>query len=158
MALAHKRTRHRNISGRKIDKISAPIRSDEAQAHHFAAAFLAPYHLVQAPLNTSAEELAKLFNISATAAEKRKPELERMYRRAHDIPRPLPQSVLDFLQDAQRKGYKLRRPLAEDKKKQGEAKSSRHESTACGECGNFTLVRNGTFIKCDTCGSTTGCS
>ena len=29
---------------------------------------------------------------------------------------------------------------------------------SCGECGNFTLVRNGTCLKCDTCGSTTGCS
>jgi hypothetical protein len=29
---------------------------------------------------------------------------------------------------------------------------------SCGECGNFTLVRNGTCLKCDTCGSTTGYS
>jgi ribonucleoside-diphosphate reductase alpha chain len=29
---------------------------------------------------------------------------------------------------------------------------------ACGECGNYTLVRNGTCLKCNTCGSTTGCS
>ena len=29
---------------------------------------------------------------------------------------------------------------------------------ACMECGNFTLVRNGTCMKCDTCGSTSGCS
>ena len=29
---------------------------------------------------------------------------------------------------------------------------------ACGSCGNFTLVRNGTCLKCDTCGSTSGCS
>ena len=28
----------------------------------------------------------------------------------------------------------------------------------CPSCGNFTLVRNGTCLKCDTCGSTTGCS
>jgi predicted RNA-binding Zn-ribbon protein involved in translation (DUF1610 family) len=28
----------------------------------------------------------------------------------------------------------------------------------CPECGNFTLVRNGTCLKCNTCGSTTGCS
>jgi len=28
----------------------------------------------------------------------------------------------------------------------------------CGECGNFTLVRNGTCMKCDTCGATSGCS
>ena len=33
-----------------------------------------------------------------------------------------------------------------------------YEGEACGECGNFTLVRNGTCLKCDTCGSTTGCS
>jgi len=29
---------------------------------------------------------------------------------------------------------------------------------ACSECGHFTLVRNGTCLKCDVCGSTTGCS
>ena len=29
---------------------------------------------------------------------------------------------------------------------------------ACPECGHFTLIRNGTCQKCDTCGATTGCS
>ena len=29
---------------------------------------------------------------------------------------------------------------------------------SCGECGHFTLVRNGTCLKCETCGATTGCS
>lgn len=29
---------------------------------------------------------------------------------------------------------------------------------ACPTCGHFTLIRNGTCQKCDTCGSTTGCS
>jgi ribonucleoside-diphosphate reductase alpha chain len=33
-----------------------------------------------------------------------------------------------------------------------------YEGDPCGSCGNFTLVRNGTCLKCDTCGSTTGCS
>ena len=33
-----------------------------------------------------------------------------------------------------------------------------YEGDACGECGNFTLVRNGTCLKCVTCGATTGCS
>lgn len=28
----------------------------------------------------------------------------------------------------------------------------------CNECGNFTMVRNGTCLKCNTCGATTGCS
>ncbi len=33
-----------------------------------------------------------------------------------------------------------------------------YEGEDCRECGNFTLVRNGTCLKCDTCGSTSGCS
>ena len=28
----------------------------------------------------------------------------------------------------------------------------------CGECGQFTMVRNGTCLKCDSCGATSGCS
>lgn len=32
------------------------------------------------------------------------------------------------------------------------------EGESCQECGNFTMVRNGTCLKCDTCGSTSGCS
>ena len=39
-----------------------------------------------------------------------------------------------------------------------EAKAKGYEGEACGECGNFTLVRNGTCLKCETCGGTTGCS
>ena len=39
-----------------------------------------------------------------------------------------------------------------------EAKLKGYEGDACGECGNFTLVRNGTCMKCATCGSTSGCS
>jgi ribonucleoside-diphosphate reductase alpha chain len=33
-----------------------------------------------------------------------------------------------------------------------------YEGDPCSTCGHFTLVRNGTCLKCDTCGSTTGCS
>ncbi len=39
-----------------------------------------------------------------------------------------------------------------------EAKLKGFEGDACPECGNFTLVRNGTCLKCETCGATTGCS
>ncbi|MGE3146450.1 MAG: vitamin B12-dependent ribonucleotide reductase, partial [Pseudorhodoplanes sp.] len=42
--------------------------------------------------------------------------------------------------------------------KRAEARAKGYEGEACGECQNFTLVRNGTCMKCDTCGSTTGCS
>ena len=33
-----------------------------------------------------------------------------------------------------------------------------YEGDSCTECGNFTMVRNGTCLKCDTCGATSGCS
>jgi ribonucleoside-diphosphate reductase alpha chain len=39
-----------------------------------------------------------------------------------------------------------------------EARLKGYEGDACGNCGNFTLVRGGTCLKCDTCGSTSGCS
>jgi ribonucleoside-diphosphate reductase alpha chain len=48
------------------------------------------------------------------------------------------------------------RALAAEKR--AEAKARGYEGEACGECGNFTLLRNGTCLKCDTCGGTTGCS
>ncbi len=43
-------------------------------------------------------------------------------------------------------------------RKVAEARIKGYEGDACGNCGNFTLVRNGTCMKCDTCGTTTGCS
>ncbi|MGI8570471.1 MAG: vitamin B12-dependent ribonucleotide reductase [Methylocella sp.] len=42
--------------------------------------------------------------------------------------------------------------------KRSQARMKGFTGEACGECGNFTLVRNGTCLKCDTCGATTGCS
>ena len=47
------------------------------------------------------------------------------------------QSTLDRIREAQALGY---------------------EGDACSDCGNFTLVRNGTCMKCVTCGATSGCS
>ncbi|HLD75213.1 MAG TPA: vitamin B12-dependent ribonucleotide reductase, partial [Bdellovibrionota bacterium] len=33
-----------------------------------------------------------------------------------------------------------------------------YEGDACIECGQFTMVRNGSCLKCNSCGSTSGCS
>ncbi len=46
---------------------------------------------------------------------------------------------------------------------QGQAASQKarymgYEGDPCPECGALTLVRNGTCLKCDSCGGTTGCS
>ena len=46
-------------------------------------------------------------------------------------------------------------PIAE---KVREALAKGYSGDACGTCGQFALVRNGTCLKCDSCGSTSGCS
>ncbi len=38
------------------------------------------------------------------------------------------------------------------------AKLKGYEGDPCGECGQLTLVRNGTCLKCISCGATSGCS
>jgi len=42
--------------------------------------------------------------------------------------------------------------------KRTQARLKGYSGETCTECGNFTLIRNGTCLKCDTCGATTGCS
>jgi ribonucleoside-diphosphate reductase alpha chain len=42
--------------------------------------------------------------------------------------------------------------------RRNEARMKGYTGESCPECNNFTLVRNGTCLKCDTCGATTGCS
>ena len=39
-----------------------------------------------------------------------------------------------------------------------DARMKGYEGDPCPACGNLTLIRNGSCLKCATCGSTTGCS
>ncbi len=51
--------------------------------------------------------------------------------------------------------------LARDVRREEQVRISRlqgYTGDPCPSCGNFTLVRNGTCLKCVTCGGTTGCS
>ena len=49
-------------------------------------------------------------------------------------------------------------PAAAVAERRSLARMKGYTGEACTECGNFTLVRNGTCLKCDTCGGTSGCS
>jgi ribonucleoside-diphosphate reductase alpha chain len=42
--------------------------------------------------------------------------------------------------------------------KYNRARQMGYTGDACGDCGSMTLVRNGTCLKCNTCGATSGCS
>jgi ribonucleoside-diphosphate reductase alpha chain len=54
----------------------------------------------------------------------------------------------------------LDQPRPEDSEmvKIAQARIKGYEGDPCPTCGSFTMVRNGTCMKCNTCGSTTGCS
>jgi ribonucleoside-diphosphate reductase alpha chain len=39
-----------------------------------------------------------------------------------------------------------------------QARQMGYTGDICGDCGSMTLVRNGTCLKCNTCGATSGCS
>jgi len=51
-----------------------------------------------------------------------------------------------------------RRPVLRAAARAEEARLMGYEGDPCPECGALTLVRNGTCLKCNTCGGTTGCS
>ncbi|MCX6151794.1 MAG: vitamin B12-dependent ribonucleotide reductase [Ignavibacteriales bacterium] len=54
------------------------------------------------------------------------------------------------------------KPLAKVYNPEGEkikqAREKGYTGDVCSECGSITMVRNGTCLKCMTCGSTSGCS
>ncbi|MGO8695944.1 MAG: adenosylcobalamin-dependent ribonucleoside-diphosphate reductase [Rectinemataceae bacterium] len=48
--------------------------------------------------------------------------------------------------------------IKEERDSSRNARLKGYEGDPCPVCGHLTLVRNGTCLKCETCGSTTGCS
>lgn len=56
---------------------------------------------------------------------------------------------------AQTPAVSLRMSAAESRRV---AKLKGYEGDPCPDCGAMTMVRNGTCLKCETCGATTGCS
>ncbi len=51
-----------------------------------------------------------------------------------------------------------KKPLHQAEARRAEAQMKGYTGDQCSECHNFTMVRNGTCLKCETCGATTGCS
>ena len=76
--------------------------------------------------------------------------------RRHRARRPAQALAVAGLGEELRGGHRARdrQPLEQIRA----ARLRGYEGDNCSECGNFTLVRNGTCLKCDTCGSTSGCS
>jgi Zn-dependent peptidase ImmA (M78 family) len=154
-ALNHRTVRNRSSDPRLIEKIAPTIRRDEAQAHKFAAAFLAPFHRAEFSPQTTAQQIANRFGISLRAATSRLEELNRIYRRLHRIGRNLPRSVIDLLAEAKRKGHKIKNPALMELVSESNA-SIRYEGDSCPNCSEFKLIRSGINMRCDNCGAVTG--
>lgn len=50
------------------------------------------------------------------------------------------------------------RRVVKEPSSRDQARMKGYEGDPCPECGQFTLVRNGSCLKCNSCGATTGCS
>ena len=55
-------------------------------------------------------------------------------------------------------GMEANAQMVQEQKNRQMAKIKGYEGDPCPECNSFTLVRNGSCLKCDSCGATTGCS
>jgi hypothetical protein len=53
------------------------------------------------------EEIAERFDISISAAKIRAPALERIHRISKGVRRPLPKSIVEFLQAAKKSGHRV---------------------------------------------------
>jgi len=87
-------------------------------------------------------------------------ELRTQLEEATDNPVATAMAALEtrFAADAHAAATKAGSKRDMQAKRAAEARLKGYEGDACGSCGNFTLLRNGTCLKCDTCGGTSGCS
>jgi ribonucleoside-diphosphate reductase alpha chain len=69
---------------------------------------------------------------------------------------PAPAVTGDLFSDKAQATASSARAVAADRRAQ--AIQQGYTGNMCTECSNFTMVRNGTCEKCNTCGSTSGCS
>ena len=106
---------------------------------------------VQAPTETAASRsLEVLKQISSTGYLRKRMPQDLMVLRHPETPAATPAAAVAETAIASVATTTI---TARDK-----AKMQGYEGDPCGECGNYTLVRNGTCMKCNTCGGTSGCS
>ena len=129
----------------KAPDVVAPLTSSPLASTGFRRGKPINFHAIQggapAPLDTVARSVSNVTALATAGATALKEQPEE-YGEAE-------MAKLGFSAPAARPTQSERR---------AEAIMKGYVGDSCGECGNFTLVRNGTCLKCNTCGSTTGCS
>lgn len=102
--IGHFFLKHEGVKRRdaKDNYLSTKTRIEENEANIFAALFLAPTELAQNCQNF--EEISHKFQIGASAAENRFEELAHERRRLSGEQRPLPESVINFMDEVEKRG------------------------------------------------------
>lgn len=157
-AFNHQLERKRSLAGKAIVELSVgSIRRDETQANKLAAAIIAPFHKAEFSLSTTAQQLMTRFGLSGQAASKRVNEMAGIFRRLHNIPRPLPPGIIDFLSARRREGH-IVTSLPPVEVVAMQVRRPTYTGDACPVCSNFKMIRVGTYTKCDhePCGVITG--
>ncbi|MFC7053095.1 ImmA/IrrE family metallo-endopeptidase [Hansschlegelia quercus] len=104
--LGHLILGHRGVRFRKTerdrqaqhDRITG---DEEHEARLFAAAFIAPTAMLYPGITVA--EIRNRFILSETAAQKRLNEYNQYWRRKNKMERPLPQNVIDFLAEFEKR-------------------------------------------------------
>jgi Zn-dependent peptidase ImmA (M78 family) len=115
--LSHYILGHKGLLSRKPGILTSDIaigsvRQEESEAKRTAPIILAPEHLIRDP--TTPEVISAMFGLSAEASIYRYEEILRIRRRRNGEQRPLPQSVIDYLREAKRRGHTVRTDLDGD--------------------------------------------
>jgi ribonucleoside-diphosphate reductase alpha chain len=108
------------------------------------------------PSSLTGESRSAAANVTALSSSRVGDTLEGATALKHEAEHDL--SPTERLEQQQRSKAAAHATAPTKAERRAEAKARGYEGEMCSECGNFTLVRNGTCMKCDTCGSTTGCS
>ncbi len=74
------------------------------------------------------------------------------------LPQPLQEGDVVVVEEPKENHRFLGNPVMYGSSLVEEAKTKGYEGEACTSCNQFTLVRNGSCLKCVTCGETSGCS
>lgn len=156
--LGHQRERKRSFTARaQMEKKVPSIGRDEGDANKLTVAIMAPFHKAAFTLEMTSEEIASRFGLSPKAASTRYDEFAQLYRRAHNLRRQIPKSIVDFLTEQRRRGYVVT-SLPQDEVSAFKPVQSCYTGDACPNpnCRQFKMIRVGTYTKCDACGAKTG--
>jgi hypothetical protein len=110
--LKHEGLLNRNTVKSAVEVAVRRVVHQESEARRLAPRILAPEHLI--PEGASIEDIMTKFAFSNEAAMIRKDEIEAIRRRRRAEKRPLPQSIIDYLKEAKRRGHPVRTDLGED--------------------------------------------